>query len=96
MDLGVSSPQIDEASRGFSFRSDANLDMRMDQSQTVTAADIVNSYEEKELTDLLFSYGEEKFSRRIVRSILIHRESIGPITRTLELAKIINQAVPKR
>ncbi|MDA1339407.1 MAG: 16S rRNA (cytosine(1402)-N(4))-methyltransferase RsmH [Proteobacteria bacterium] len=96
MDLGVSSPQIDEASRGFSFRSDANLDMRMDQSQTVTAADIVNSYEERELTDLLFSYGEEKFSRRIVRSILIHRESIGPITRTLELAKIINQAVPKR
>ena len=96
MDLGVSSPQLDEPSRGFSFRSDAALDMRMDQSQSLTAADIVNSYEEKELIELLFSYGEEKFSKRIVRSILIHRENNGPITRTHELSKIINQAVPKR
>jgi len=96
MDLGVSSPQLDEPSRGFSFQSDAALDMRMDQSQLLTAADIVNSYEEKELIELLFLYGEEKFSKRIVRSILIHRETIGPITRTHELAKIINQAVPKR
>ena len=96
MDLGVSSPQLDEPSRGFSFQSDAALDMRMDQSQSLTAADIVNSFEEKELIELLFSYGEEKFSKRIVRSILIHRDTIGPITTTLELAKIINQAVPKR
>ena len=96
MDLGVSSPQLDEPSRGFSFMADAGLDMRMDQSQSLTAADIVNSYEEKKLIELLFSYGEEKFSKRIVRSILIHRETIGPITRTHELAKIINQAVPKR
>ena len=96
MDLGVSSPQLDEPSRGFSFMADAGLDMRMDQSQSLTAADIVNSYEEKELIELLFLYGEEKFSKRIVRSILIHRETIGPITRTHELAKIINQAVPKR
>ena len=96
MDLGVSSPQQDEPSRGFSFMADAGLDMRMDQSQSLTAADIVNSYEEKELIELLFLYGEEKFSKRIVRSILIHRETIGPITRTHELAKIINQAVPKR
>jgi 16S rRNA (cytosine1402-N4)-methyltransferase len=96
MDLGVSSPQLDEPSRGFSFQSDAALDMRMDQSQSLTAADIVNSYEEKELIELLFSYGEEKFSKRIVRSILIHRETMGPINRTHELAKIINQAVPKR
>ena len=51
--------------------------MRMDQSQSLTAADIVNSYEEKELIELLFSYGEEKFSKRIVRSILIHRETMG-------------------
>ena len=96
MDLGVSSPQLDESSRGFSFQSDAALDMRMDQSQLLTAADIVNSYEEKELTELLFLYGEEKFSKRIVRSILIHRDTIGEITRTHELAKIINQAVPKK
>jgi len=96
MDLGVSSPQLDEPSRGFSFMADADLDMRMDQSQSLTAADIVNSYEEKKLIELLFSYGEEKFSKRIVRSILIHRDTIGPITTTLELAKIINQAVPKR
>jgi len=96
MDLGVSSPQLDEPSRGFSFMADADLDMRMDQSQSLTAADIVNSYEEKKLIELLFSYGEEKFSKRIVRSILIHRETIGPITRTHELAKIINQAAPKR
>ena len=96
MDLGVSSPQLDEASRGFSFQSDAVLDMRMDQSQELTAADIVNSYEEKELIELLFLYGEEKFSKRIVRSILTYRESTGPITRTHELAKIIKQAVPKR
>jgi len=96
MDLGVSSPQLDESSRGFSFQSDAALDMRMDQSQLLTASDIVNSYEEKELTELLFLYGEEKFSKRIVRSILIHRDTIGPITRTHELAKIINQAVPKK
>ena len=96
MDLGVSSPQLDEPSRGFSFMADAGLDMRMDQSQSLTAADIVNSYEEKELIELLFLYGEEKFSKRIVRSILIHRETIGPITRTHELAKIINQAAPKR
>ena len=96
MDLGVSSPQLDEASRGFSFQSDAALDMRMDQSQSLTAADIVNSYEEKALIELLFLYGEEKFSKRIVRSILTYRESTGPITRTHELAKIIKQAVPKR
>ena len=96
MDLGVSSPQLDEPSRGFSFQSDAALDMRMDQSQLLTAADIVNSYEEKELIELLFLYGEEKFSKRIVRSILIHRDTSGPITRTHELAKIINQAVPKK
>ena len=96
MDLGVSSPQLDEPSRGFSFQSDAALDMRMDQSQSLTAADIVNSFEEKELIELLFSYGEEKFSKRIVRSILIHRDTIGPINTTFELAKIINQAVPKR
>ena len=96
MDLGVSSPQLDDVSRGFSFQSDAPLDMRMDQSQSLTAADIVNSYEEKKLIELLFMYGEEKFSKRIVRSILTHRESIGPITRTYELAKIIKEAVPKK
>ena len=96
MDLGVSSPQLDDGSRGFSFKFDALLDMRMDQSQTNTAAHIINTLEEKELTDLLFSYGEEKFARRIVRSILAHRESVGPITRTLELANIIKKAIPKR
>ena len=96
MDLGISSPQVDEAKRGFSFRFDAILDMRMDQTKGITAADIVNTYEEKDLIHALKTYGEEKFARKIVKAIIEHRETKGPITMTLELAELIKKTVPKR
>jgi len=96
MDLGISSPQVDEAKRGFSFRFDAILDMRMDQTKGITAADIINTYEEKDLMHVLKTYGEEKFARKIVRAIIEHRETKGPITMTLELAELIKNTVPKR
>ena len=96
MDLGISSPQVDEAERGFSFRLDSYLDMRMDQTKGVTAADIVNKYEEKDLIYALKTYGEEKFARKIVRAIIKHREEKGPIKMTLELAELIKNTVPKR
>ena len=91
LDLGVSSPQLDEASRGFSFRESARLDMRMDQSQSLSAADVVNTYREATLADILYRYGEETRSRAIARSIIEHR----PITSTEELAAIIRRIVPK-
>jgi|TARA_B110000259_G_scaffold124659_1_gene141169 16S rRNA (cytosine1402-N4)-methyltransferase len=96
MDLGISSPQVDEAERGFSFRLDSYLDMRMDQTKGVTAADIVNKYEEKDLIYALKTYGEEKFARKIVRAIIEHREEKGPIKMTLELADLIKNSVPQR
>ena len=96
MDLGISSPQVDEAKRGFSFRLDSYLDMRMDQSKGVTAADIVNKYEEKDLIYALKTYGEEKFARKIVRAIIEYREEKGPITMTIELADLIKNTVPQR
>jgi len=96
MDLGISSPQVDEAKRGFSFRFDAMLDMRMDQTKGITAADIINTYEEKDLIHALKTYGEEKFARKIVKAIIEHRETKGPITMTLELAELIKKVVPQR
>ena len=96
MDLGISSPQVDEARRGFSFRYDAVLDMRMDQTKGITAAEIINTYEEKDLIHALKTYGEEKFARKIVKAIIEHRETKGPITMTLELAELIKNTVPKR
>ena len=96
MDLGISSPQVDEAKRGFSFRFDAILDMRMDQTKGITAADVINTYEEKDLIHALKTYGEEKFARKIVKAIIEHREAKGPITMTLELAELIKKTVPKR
>ena len=69
-DLGVSSPQLDRAERGFSYWSDAPLDMRMDSSQELTAADVVNAYDEAELGDLIVASGEERFARRIAREIV--------------------------
>jgi 16S rRNA (cytosine1402-N4)-methyltransferase len=96
MDLGISSPQVDEAKRGFSFRFDAALDMRMDQTKGITAADIVNTYEEKDLIYALKTYGEEKFAKKIVKVIIEHRQTKGPITMTLELAELIKNTVPKR
>ncbi len=95
MDLGISSPQIDEAERGFSFQLDSNLDMRMNQSQKFTASEIVNSFDYDELVRLLYDYGEEKFAKRIVKAIIKYREEKGKISRTTELADIVDKAIPK-
>lgn len=91
-DLGVSSFQLDNAERGFSFHKDAFLDMRMSKSGK-SAFDVVNGYSEKELADIIFKYGEEKFARNIVRNIVKAR-SEKPIETTLELAEIIKNSVP--
>lgn len=95
LDLGVSSMQLDEASRGFSFQHEALLDMRMDQNQRLTAADIVNNYREEDLVKLFFGYGEEKFARRIA-SLIIKQRKIAPIRTTKQLADIILESIPKR
>ena len=94
MDLGVSSYQLDEESRGFSYHADAPLDMRMSQDG-MSAADIVNSYSEKELAKIIFEFGEEKFSRQIAANIVSSRE-VAPIKTTLELAEIIKNSVPQK
>jgi 16S rRNA (cytosine1402-N4)-methyltransferase len=92
LDLGVSSLQIDDPERGFSFSEDGPLDMRMDATVPgETAADIVNEAREEELADIFYKYGEERLSRRIARSIVRERER-RPITRTLELADIVRRA----
>lgn len=92
-DLGVSSVQFDEADRGFSYRFDAPLDMRMDITQSLTAAECVNEWSEAELVDIFFRYGEEKFSRSIARAIVRERQ-IQPIETTGQLADIIKSAIP--
>jgi 16S rRNA (cytosine1402-N4)-methyltransferase len=89
-DLGVSSAQLDQAERGFSFRQEAPLDMRMDQTQPITAADLLNTAPEKELADIFYYYGEERFSRRIARYIVGHR----PFTTTTQLAQAIAHLLP--
>lgn len=94
LDLGVSSYQIDEGARGFSYTKDAPLDMRMDQSEGISAKDIVNTYSKEDLEKIFFEYGEEKFSRRIAEKILKAREE-KEINTTYELADIIRAAVPK-
>lgn len=93
LDLGVSSHQLDTPERGFSFRHDAPLDMRMNPQTGMTAAEVVNQAAAEELTRIFFEYGEERFSRRIVRRIVAHRET-APITRTRELAELVRDAVP--
>jgi 16S rRNA (cytosine1402-N4)-methyltransferase len=92
-DLGVSSPQLDDAERGFSYNQDAALDMRMDQTGVLTAHEIVNEWSEAELTQILFEYGEEKFARRIASHLIKAREQ-APIMTTFELAEIIKNAIP--
>jgi 16S rRNA (cytosine1402-N4)-methyltransferase len=89
-DLGVSSPHLNTASRGFSFRFDAPLDMRMDQRQELTAEEIVNTYSEEELTRILSVYGEEPKAGRIAKLLVLHR----PVKTTQQLAEIIAQAWP--
>lgn len=91
-DLGVSSHQLDTAERGFSFHSDAPLDMRMSK-QGLSAYDVVNTYDERDIARILRDYGEEKFAQRIARSIVQHRQE-KPIEMTLELAEIIKEAIP--
>lgn len=96
MDLGVSSPQLDDAQRGFSFKSDGLLDMRMNQNHTETAADIVNNYDINELAYIFKIYGEERFAKRVAKFIVQYREEINQITSTSQLAQIINNAIPKK
>lgn len=91
-DLGFSSPQIDQKERGFSFMQDAPLDMRMDRDQPVSAYEVVNTYEEKELADMFFTFGEEKMAKIIAKTIKEQRTK-QPIKTTLELVEIIKQAV---
>ncbi|MCE3268661.1 MAG: mraW [Burkholderiales bacterium] len=93
LDLGVSSPQLDDQTRGFSFRFDAPLDMRMDTSKGISAKEWINSVSEKELADILWNYGEERFSKRIAKAIIDRRQK-EPIETTKELANIIDNAMP--
>ena len=93
LDLGVSSPQLDDASRGFSFLNDGPLDMRMDTSSGESAAEWIARAEESEIADVIYTYGEEKFSRRMAKAIVNYRAET-PITTTGQLAKIIAEANP--
>lgn len=92
LDLGVSSPQFDEAERGFSYRNNGPLDMRMNKEDKLSAYDVVNSYSEEKLAGVLFEYGEEKFSRSIARNIVKAR----PIETTFELVEVIKSALPAK
>ncbi|UOE92936.1 16S rRNA (cytosine(1402)-N(4))-methyltransferase RsmH [Alkalihalobacillus sp. LMS39] len=92
-DLGVSSPQLDEGSRGFSYHQDARLDMRMDQTASLSAYEVVNEWEYHQLVSIFFKYGEEKFSKQIARKIEQARES-KPIETTDELVNLIKDAIP--
>ena len=93
LDLGVSSYQIDELSRGFSYMNDAPLDMRMDKSQTLTAEEVINTYKEEDLAKIIHEYGEEKFSKKIARRICELRK-IEKIDTTAKLAAIVEECVP--
>ncbi len=95
LDIGVSSHQLDTPDRGFSYKSDAPLDMRMDQRQSITAADIVNGYEERELFRVIRDYGEEKFAQNIAKHIVAARAE-KPIETTYELNEIIKASIPAR
>ncbi len=95
LDLGVSSPQLDEAERGFSFMADAPLDMRMDTTQGDSAADFLARADEREIADVLWNYGEERHSRRIARAIVADR-GVTPFTRTGQLAALIERVVGRR
>lgn len=95
IDLGVSSYQLDNAERGFSYMKDAPLDMRMDRSQRISAYEVVNGYSESELARILFDYGEEKLARQIARNIVRARAE-KPIETTLELAKIVEDTYPAK
>lgn len=93
MDLGVSSPQLDDAGRGFSFMKDGPLDMRMDTSKGISASEWLNSADEADITRVIKEFGEEKFGKRIAHAIVTTRDE-KPLTSTLQLAQLIDQAVP--
>jgi 16S rRNA (cytosine1402-N4)-methyltransferase len=95
MDLGVSSFQLDEAERGFSYMKDAALDMRMDRSKGISAYDVVNNYTEQQIGEVLRNYGEEKFSKRIA-NFIVDRRVDKPINTTLELVNVIDAAIPAK
>ena len=95
LDLGVSSYQLDERNRGFSYMKDATLDMRMDKTQELTAKKVINEYSEENLSKIIFEYGEERFSRAIARKIVDYRKN-KEIETTDELVKIIEGIVPRR
>ena len=95
MDLGVSSPQFDKGERGFSYNSDARLDMRMDQRQTLTAYQIVNTYSLQDLNQILRDYGEEKYAFSIAKNIIKARE-VSPIETTFQLVEIIKKSKPMK
>lgn len=94
-DLGVSSPQLDEKERGFSYHQDAILDMRMDKSNKLDAREVVNNYSEEDLAHIFFKYGEEKYARSIAKKIVEYRKT-KKIDTTLELVEIIKSAVPEK
>ena len=95
LDLGISSPQIDEAERGFSFRFDGPLDMRMDTSRGLTAAQWLEQASEQEIGEVIRRYGEDRFAKQIARAIVAARSG-GPVDRTRQLAQIVAKAVPAR
>ena len=92
-DLGVSSPQLDEKDRGFSYMNDAPLDMRMDKTSSLTAYDVINGYSEEELVRIFFDFGEERYSRRVAAGIVEARKA-SPVKSTLELVDIIKRSMP--
>ena len=94
-DLGVSTPQLDDEKRGFSFHNDAKLDMRMDREQKLSAYEVVNNYSKEELSRIFYKYGEDKFSNNIAKKIVEYRDN-KPIESTLELVEIIKTAVPMK
>lgn len=94
LDLGVSSPQLDRAERGFSYHENAPLDMRMDRSSGLTAADLLNTYSEKEIAGIIKDYGEEKWAARIAHIICEHREN-KPMETTFDLVEAVDAAIPK-
>ena len=95
LDLGVSSYQLDAQARGFSYKADSPLDMRMDQTAALSAREVVNNYSEEELARVIWTYGEERFSRRIAERICRAREQY-PIETTLQLAQIVRDAIPAK
>ena len=96
IDLGVSSFQLDESERGFSFMNDGPLDMRMDQTQVISAKDIVNNYQQKELFNIIKKYGEDKFAANIAKKIVEYRVNVKLFETTGELSEVVKTAIPKK